>query len=53
MYIEEIKNKCKWCDDNHLYLNVSEMKEMCTDFRKSKSDSKPVWMKQITVVNHS
>ena len=34
-YTKQIKNFVDWCDKNDLYLNVSKMKEMCIDFRKS------------------
>ena len=38
VYMEEINSFVKWCDDSYLYLNVSRKKEMCTDFRKNRSD---------------
>ena len=35
-----------WCDDSYLYLNVSKTKDMCIDFRKNRTDPKPVWIKR-------
>ena len=34
-----------WCNGNYLYLNVSNTKAMRIDFRKRRSDPKPVWIK--------
>ena len=36
VYVEEINSFVKWCDGNYLYLNVSNTKAMCIDFRKRK-----------------
>ena len=34
-----------WCVKNYLYLNVSNTKEMCIDFRKNQGCPKPVYIK--------
>ena len=33
----------------YLHLNVSKTKEMCINFRKNKSNLKPVWIKREVV----
>ena len=45
IYHKQTENFVNWCDKNYLYLNVSEMKEMCIDFRKNQRCPKPVYIK--------
>ena len=49
LYHKQIENIVNWCDKNDLYLNVSETKEMCIDFRKNQRCFKPVYIKGKTV----
>ena len=35
IYHKQTVNFVNWCDKNYLYLNVSKMKEMSTDFLKN------------------
>ena len=48
-YRDEVDKFCKWCDDNHLNLNVSKTKEMIIDFRKKKSYVVPLAIKNENV----
>ena len=43
--ISRLKTFVNWCDKNYLYLNVSNPKEMCIDFRKNQKCPKPVYIK--------
>ena len=45
LYHKQIENCVNWCDKNYLYLNVSETKEMCIDFRRNQRCPKPVYIK--------
>ena len=49
LYHKQIENFVNWCDKNYLYLNVSETKEMCIDFRKNQRCPKPVYIKREAV----
>ena len=42
----QIKNLMNWCDKNYFYLKVSKTEEMCIDFRKNQTCSKPVYIKE-------
>ena len=45
IYHKQVENCVHWWDKNYLYLNVSETKEMCIDFRKNQRCPKPVYIK--------
>ena len=45
IYHRQIENFVNWCYKHYLYLNVSETKEMYTDFRKNQRCPKPVYIK--------
>ena len=44
VYMEERNSFVKWYDYKYLCLNFSKMKEMHTDFRKNRSEQRPVWI---------
>jgi len=44
VYMEERNSFVKWYDYKYLYLNFSKMKQMHTDFRKKRSEPRPVWI---------
>ena len=41
-YRDLVSNFVKWCEENHLQLNVVNMKEMVVDFRRNKPPPSPV-----------
>ena len=45
LYHKQTENFVNWCEKNYLYLNVSKMKAMCSDFRKNQRCPKPVYIK--------
>ena len=45
IYHKQTENSVNWGDKNYLYLNVSNAKEMCIDFRKNQRCPKPVYIK--------
>ena len=49
VYRNEVDRFVKWCDDNHLNLNVSKTKEMIVDFRKKKQKVDPLVIKNENV----
>ena len=49
LYHKETENSVNSCDKNYLYLNVSETKEMCIDFRKNQAYPRPIYVKEEAV----
>ena len=43
-YRDLVGNFVKWCEENHLQLNVAKTKEMVVDFRRNKPPPSPVYI---------
>ncbi|KAI3354401.1 hypothetical protein L3Q82_018920, partial [Scortum barcoo] len=43
-YMDLVDRFVRWCEENHLQLNVEKTKEMVVGFRRTKSPSSPVYI---------
>ena len=48
--VTEINDFVQWCDNNFLQLNVTKTKQLCIDFRRKQTPSKPVCIKEEELV---
>ncbi|KAI4878333.1 hypothetical protein NFI96_010154 [Prochilodus magdalenae] len=44
-YRSLVEDFVEWCTTNHLKLNITKTKEMCIDFRRSRSSQQPISIK--------
>ncbi len=48
-YREEVSTLTKWCQENHLSLNIDKTKELVVDFRRQSREHRPITIDKTTV----
>ncbi len=48
-YREEVSTLTKWCQENHLSLNIDKTKELVVDYRKQSREHTPITINKIPV----
>ncbi len=50
-YREEVSTLTKWCQENHLSLNIDKTKELVVDYRRQSREHTPITMTPVERVN--